>query len=159
ESSPLAQVSDLCFGKVLGAEVKGIGFQLVTLILLLIGIRLGEMRSTLTPARAEALRGILRSSTRDMRRPLEATLDPVRRLAARFAAAGHVLFLGCGPSFGTAVNGSARVLEAVGWNASAQDTEEWAHLDRWAEDRVSPSLLIAPPGPSRHRAIEIARAM
>jgi len=158
-TSPLAQASDLCFGKVPGAEMSGIGFQLVTLILLLIGTRLGELRGTLPPARAEALRGILRASTGDMRRTLAASLDPVRRLAERFADAGHVLFLGCGPSYGAAVNGSARVLEAVGWNASAQDTEEWAHLDRWAADRVSPSLLIAPSGPSRYRAMEIARAM
>jgi len=108
-SSPLAQASDLCFGKVPGAEMNGIGFQLVTLILLLIGIRLGEMRGSLTPARAEVLRGMLRASTEDMRRTLEASLDPVRRLAERFAAAGHVLFLGCGPSFGTAVNGSTSI--------------------------------------------------
>ena len=137
ETSPLAQASDLCFGKVSRAEVSGIGFQLVTLTLLLIGTRLGEMRGTLTPARAEALRGTLRASTGDMRRTLGASLDPVRRLAERFADAGHVLFLGCGPSYGTAVNGSARVLEAVGWNASAQDTEEWAHLDRRRRSRLA----------------------
>jgi glucosamine--fructose-6-phosphate aminotransferase (isomerizing) len=159
DTSPLAQASDLCFGKVSSAEANGIGFQLVTLILLLIGTRLGEIRGTLTPARAEALRGMLRASTGDMRRTLGASLEPVRRLAERFVDAGHVLFLGSGPSYGTAVNGSARILEAVGWNASAQDIEEWAHLDRWASDRVSPSVLIVPPGPSRHRAIEIARAM
>lgn len=159
ETSPLAKAADLCFGKLTKAEVSGIGFQLVALILLLIGIKLGELRGTVTPARADALRGMLRASTGDMRRTLAAALDPVRRLAERFSTAGHVLFLGCGPSYGAAVNGSARVMEAVGWNSSAQDIEEWAHLNRWAEDRVSPSLVIAPPGPSRHRAMEILRAM
>ena len=157
--SPLAELGDLRFAKPDTGPNEAAGYPITMLILHLIAVRLGELRGHLSAGRAAELRAELRAAPDDMRATLELCHDTARALGERFKDTAHVLFLGSGSHFGTAQNGAARVLEARGANATAQDVEEWVHLQRWVREKETPCVLIAPPGPSRDRAREVLDAL
>lgn len=158
-TSPLAGIAELCLTKPDTGSNEAAGYPITMLMLYLIAIKVAEMRHRLSVADASALRTRLAGAFGDMEQTLDQCITPARGLVERFIGANHVLFLSSGPTFGAAVNGSARIFEAVGLNSTAQDIEEWAHLNRWVEETDSPSFVIAPAGPSRDRAAEILRAM
>jgi len=158
-TSPLARIGELCFVKPETGGNEAAGYPITMLLLYLIAIKVAELRSRLSRAEASALRNQLAGAAGDMQQTLDQCMTQARELAKRFIGVNHVLFLSSGPTFGSAVNGSARILEAVGVNSAAQDIEEWAHLNRWVEETTSPCLIIAPGGPSRERAAEILDAM
>jgi hypothetical protein len=54
---------------------------------------------------------------------------------------------------------AAKILEAEGSFAQAQDLEEWVHLQRFLKRPGIPTFLIAPPGLSYSRAVEVARVI
>ncbi|VTU30200.1 SIS domain-containing protein [Variovorax sp. PBL-E5] len=157
--SPLAQLAERCILKPDTGGNEAAGYPITMLLLYLVAVRVAELRGRLGAAQADALRGRLARSADSMEQTLAQCIEPARALAHEFIGAEHALFLGTGPTYGSAVNGSARILEAVGINASAQDIEEWAHLDRWVEECSSPRLVIAPDGPGVERAGEILAAM
>ena len=160
ENSPLARLGDLRFinpGASNGHAAAG--YPMTMLTVYLIALRLGELLGTLAPERASELRRELQGAIASMEATLDACLPVARELGARYKDNRSFLFLGGGPHFGTALNSAARVMEAAGAHASAQDTEEWVHLQRWTRERDTPTFLIAPPGPSRSRAREVLDAM
>ena len=157
--SSLAELGDLRFVKPDTGPNEAAGYPITMLTLYLIAIRLGELRGHLSAGRAAELRAELRAAPDDMQATLDLCHDTARALGERFKDTAHVLFLGSGPHLGTAQNGAARVLEALGANATAQDVEEWVHLQRWVREKETPCLLIAPPGPSRDRAREVLDAL
>jgi len=157
--SPLATMSDASLVKPDTGGNEAAGYPVTMLMLYLLAVRIGELRGHLSRPHAATIRGQLAAAPDDMQRTLDACIEPAHSLAARHANAAHVLFLATGPTFGTAVNGSARIHEAVGINAAAQDIEEWAHLNRWVGEHESPTVVILPPGPVRERGIEIVDAM
>ncbi len=107
-----------------------------------------EGRLAALAARAEALKAALRAC--------EARLAPLARgtpLEAR------LLFLGAGPNLGTALFSAAKVVEAAGVPAGAQELEEWAHIDFFTADERALTFLLAPPGAALDRAREQLQAM
>jgi glucosamine--fructose-6-phosphate aminotransferase (isomerizing) len=158
-ASPLAQIGELCFVKPETGKNEAAGYPVTMLMLYLIAVKVAELRGCLSRAGASALRDQLAGAASDMKQTLDQCMTLARDLAERFIGANHVLFLSTGPTFGSAVNGSARILEAVGLNSAAQDIEEWAHLNRWVEETTSPCFVIAPGGPIRERTAEILSAM
>jgi len=158
-SSELAQLAHVHLTKPDTGGNEAAGYSVTMLLLYLVATRMAELRGTLSRADVEAVRAILSAAPDAMARTIDACATPARELARRHRDARHVLFLATGPAYASAVNGSARIHEAVGIHASAQDIEEWAHLDRWVDDRESPNVVIAPLGPCRERAHEIAVAM
>jgi glucosamine--fructose-6-phosphate aminotransferase (isomerizing) len=69
-----------------------------------------------------------------------------------------MMFLGSGPSYGTALFSAAKVVEAAGVFAIGQDLEEWAHVERFAYPSDMPVFIIAPPGKSHWRAVKLTKA-
>lgn len=156
--SPLANLGHLRFVNPTESPNEAAGYSTAMLTVFLIALRLGELLGSLTPAQADELRSEIRGSADDMEATLESCQAEARALAQQHGGLEHVLFLGSGPHFGTALNGAARVLETVGTFACAQDIEEWVHLHRFARAKV-PTFVIAPPGPSRERAQEVLDAL
>jgi glucosamine--fructose-6-phosphate aminotransferase (isomerizing) len=157
--SPMGRLSDLHLTKPDTGGNEAAGFPVTMLMLYLVALRIAEMRGRISTTDGASLRAALANAPDSMQLTLDRCAPLARALAERHVAATHVLFLGTGPAFASAVNGSARIHEAVGINASAQDIEEWAHLNRWVEERESPSLVIVPAGPGRERAAEVLAAM
>ena len=158
-ASSLGKLAERCLVKPDTGGNEAAGFPITMLMLYMTALEIGRATGRLSTRGAEALIEMLRRVPDDMRKTIKQSAPSARELAKRFGDVDHVLFLGSGPTFGTATNGSARVLEAAGIKASAQDIEEWVHLDRWVAERSSPIVVIAPMGPARDRAREVLDAM
>ncbi len=79
-----------------------------------------------------------------------------REVADLVAGARAMMTVGSGPSYGTALFGAAKLVEAAGVLAVGQDLEEWWHLERFALPADMPLFVIAPPGRSHWRAGDLA---
>ncbi|MFQ5922658.1 MAG: hypothetical protein ACE5M4_07415, partial [Anaerolineales bacterium] len=69
-----------------------------------------------------------------------------------------ILFLGSGPVRTAAMFAAAKVIEAAGQSASAQDVEEWAHLEYFSEPSRLPVWLLSAGGRASERELEIVEA-
>jgi len=69
-----------------------------------------------------------------------------------------ILFLGSGPIRGAAMFAAAKVIEAAGQSASAQELEEWAHLEYFNEPSRLPIWLLSAGGRASQREHEIEQA-
>ena len=124
--------------------------------MLLAAIQLGELQDRY--AREEAKR--LRRELVDLADAVDATTNAIqedcRKVADMIAASPVVVMLGSGPSYGTALYGAAKLIEAAGVFTMGQDLEEWWHVERFAYPVDMPVFVIAPPGRSHWRAQSVA---
>ncbi len=110
--------------------------------LLLMAIRIGEVRGTITTAQATAYR----NEILDMAEIIELTIQKndalVKSAVEDLQQASEFVFVGGGPNYGIALFSAAKVLEASGDPALGQDTEEWAHLQYFAREPLTPTCFI-----------------
>lgn len=123
--------------------------------LLLCAIRVGELRQLLTAAEADRWRQRLVAVADDMAAALEAADAPARQAAERLGDHEDWVFLGCGPSYATALFSAAKLVESCGANAWGQDIEEWGHIQFFNAKEHTPTCLIVPPGRSLDRTLEL----
>lgn len=149
---------ELSFPSPLPANLPGIqSFLACQLALMLLAIRLGEATNRLTAEQAAGARRELRSVAGMMTRFVESGRLPAASFVHNHAQAVCLEFLGSGPNFGTALFSAAKAIESAGSPASAQDIEEFHHLEFFERPRSSlPVVLFAPFGHSYSRAVEIA---
>ncbi|MEM6528421.1 MAG: SIS domain-containing protein, partial [Chloroflexota bacterium] len=124
--------------------------------LLLLAIRFGEIKGHYPQEEANTIRRELT----DLADLVEATIDradePAQELAQMWKDSPMIMVVGSGPSYGTAMFSAAKVVEAAGVFAVAQDLEEWAHVERFCYPNDMPVYIVAPPGKSHWRAVEVA---
>lgn len=125
------------------------------LLLLLSAIYIGECRGVLSPLHATDLRQALRMTAEMLDASLEETNSRAHMLAEQWRDATQCLVIGSGPSYGNALFSAAKLVEACGVHAIAQDLEEWAHIQFFLKSPQMPTILIAPPGRSLDRAVEL----
>lgn len=88
-----------------------------------------------------------------------ATRWPVgRETVERIAADLPVTYLGSGPAYGAAMFAAAKLIESAGRLAWAQDTEEWAHLEYFADPAELPVWLLTASGRAAVREQEVLDA-
>ena len=125
--------------------------------LLLIAIRIGEIKDRYHQAEANAMRRELI----DLAEVADATFKtmsvPAKEAAKALKDAEFMVFVGSGPSYGTALFSAAKVVEAAGTFAMGQDLEEWAHVERFTYPDDTPTFIIAPPGKGYWRAVDLAK--
>jgi glucosamine--fructose-6-phosphate aminotransferase (isomerizing) len=113
--------------------------------LYLMGIRLAEVLMCMTMDRA----GNLRHQLRDLANPLQSLPDEcepvIRKLSDKWNDFRLADVLGSGPGFGSASYAAAKLVEAAGVHATAQDIEEFHHLNYFvdAPDAV-PTVIFGP---------------
>jgi len=128
------------------------------LALYLLAIHIGLARRRLNKKEANALRREL-GETADLMEAVIAAGDATARKAVlAWEDATTYVYCGSGPNFGTALFSAAKLLEASGDTAVAQDMEEWAHLEYFAREPQTPTILISAGGRDLDRALEIAMA-
>ena len=135
----------------------GIRTYQASLVGMLLGaIQLGELQGRYAQEEAERLRRELV----DLADAVDATTNAIqtgcREAADMITASPVVVMLGSGPSYGTALYGAAKLIEAAGVFAMGQDLEEWWHVERFAYPVDMPVFVIAPPGRSHWRAESVA---
>jgi len=125
--------------------------------LALLAIRIGEIRGRYHNHEANAMRDEMAALSDVIAATAEANREVTIAAAQAFAASPTMVWLGSGPSFGTAMFSAAKVVEAAGQFAIGQDLEEWAHVERFIYPDDMPTFIIAPPGRSYGRAADLAR--
>ena len=133
--------------------IRSYTVQLVSL--LLCAMRIGELRQVLTPADGDGWRQRLVAVADGMEAAIRAADGPARRAAELLGDADDWVFLGSGPGYATALFSAAKLVESCGANAWGQDIEEWAHIQYFNAQERTPTCLIAPPGRSLDRAMEL----
>jgi len=128
------------------------------LALYLAAIQLGEHRGHLTKAAANKLRRELAHTAELMAHTIALSDKATRQAAEAWHDADQFVFCGAGPNYGTALFCAAKVLEASGDTAVAQDTEEWAHLQYYGRQVPTPTIFIGAGGRDESRALELVTA-
>ncbi len=166
--APLARTAETVFqttvpplpDELAGMVVPGVRSYLASQVALYsAAIRIGEVRGHLTTARADDLRRELAALAEVMAGTIAACEPRARELAADWAAdAGEFVFVAGGPLYGAAMFSAAKLLEASGDPAMAQETEEWAHLQYFTARQRTPTILLDAGGFDADRMAEVARA-
>lgn len=128
------------------------------LALYLCAIQLGEQRDHLNKATANKLRRELAHTAELMAQTIALSDKTTRQTAEAWHDADQFVFCGAGPNYGTALFSAAKVLEASGDTAVAQDTEEWAHLQYFGRQVTTPTVFIGAGGWDEGRALELVTA-
>lgn len=128
------------------------------LALYVTAIHLGQERGHLPQAQANKLRHELAALAEQMEATIAAADPAAHEATAAWHDAASFVFCGAGPNYGTALFSAAKILEASGDAAVAQDTEEWAHLNYFARETATPTFLLSAGGRDEDRALEIAEA-
>jgi glucosamine--fructose-6-phosphate aminotransferase (isomerizing) len=165
--APLAQSAEKVFqttvpplpDELKGMVVPGVRSYLASQVALYsAAIRIGEVRGHLTTAQADSLRAELLASTEIMEQTIRVCEPICRELVGQWKAAREFIFVGAGPLFGAAMFSAAKILEASGDSAMAQETEEWTHIQYFGEPASIPTLLLEANGFDSDRMAELARA-
>ena len=128
------------------------------LALFQLALRMGLLRGRLTQAAWLGLQQELDDAAGYMDATILSCDRPAADLVQLWADASHFVYCGSGPNYGTALFSSAKLLEASGDIALAQDMEEWSHLDYFSRDPATPTLLISAAARDDDRALEISTA-
>ena len=130
------------------------------LVLYLIAIRISEAKDIITTTKAHQLRSEIISTGDAIEATIEASRQSVVELAHKLMTQNHFVFVGHGPNYATAMFGAAKLLEAAGTHALAQDTEEWGHLQYFTNTDVdTPTFIVSPGSRSHTRTAEMLTPM
>lgn len=124
-----------------------------------VALRLGEVRRVISYKDGRTIRDYFMKAADIGEATHLSVSETVRQLAGDLKDAPGFIFLGGGPNLGSAMFGAAKILEAEGGFAQAQDLEEWVHLQRFLKRNGVPTFMIAPPGLGYRRAVEVARVI
>lgn len=96
------------------------------------------------------------TSVTNLVRTSYSNLERLTALAHRFQEKEVFAFIGAGPNYGTACLSAAKLFEQPHLVGVVHHLEEWAHLGLFAtRSNGFPVFVLAPPGASRDRALEI----
>ncbi len=124
--------------------------------LFLLAIRIGELKDRYHQTVANGMRQEIGQLADVMAATIAANHEPAKQAAQAFSGASYTVFLGSGPSYGTALFSAAKIIESANEFAVGQDLEEWAHVENLAYPDDAPTFIIAPAGRSHWRAVGIA---
>ena len=132
EASPLALHSSRIvkmeipsFASAPGTRTYGVSL----LALLLLAIRIGEVRGRYTMDHAGALRADILAQASALAEALPAMDASVSRIYGAWEGIEAWDFTGAGPDYGSAWYGHAKIFEAAGQYAMHINSEEWLHLN------------------------------
>jgi glucosamine--fructose-6-phosphate aminotransferase (isomerizing) len=121
-------------------------------------LRIGEVRGHLTTAEADARRADLRGLADVVQQTIQVAEPICRDLVQRWSAEREFVFVGGGPLFAAGMFSAAKILEASGDPALAQETEEWTHIQYFGAHPTTPTVLLCADGFDADRMAEAARA-
>ncbi len=142
-----------------GLVIPGVRSYLTSQVtLVLIAVRIAEVRGTLSPDQAKAARAEIRGLSQTLAQTIRDCAQPAMEMVRETMDAREFVYAGSGPNFGTALSSAAKMLEASGDPAVGQDMEEWAHLQYFAREKTTPTILITAGDRDLSRAEEVAVA-
>jgi glutamine---fructose-6-phosphate transaminase (isomerizing) len=127
--------------------------------LLLLAIRIGELKDRFHQDVANAMRQEIAGLADVVEATIQACKGPAIQAAAALKDSPMMIVVGSGPSYGTAMFSAAKSVEAAAIFAAGQDLEEYWHVERFALPANIPTFVIAPPGKSHWRAVDLMDTM
>lgn len=124
--------------------------------LIALAIRIGEARGRLSKDDVTRLHQEILSLAKPIDDLAMSSAAVAQQAAQQFHNNSFISFVGSGPSLGSALFSSAKVVEIAGLYSVAQDLEEWAHVEGLAYPLNYPVYLVAPTGKSTWRAEKLA---
>ena len=128
-------------------------------VLYALALRAGELSGRLLSAEADARVRLVAGQSAVAARTIELADVPAAELGRATPAETPIRILGAGPSYGTALFGRAKLIEAARVPAEACELEEWAHEEFFCTGPGSLTLVLAPAGASADRAAEQLQAI
>lgn len=139
--------------------VPGVRTYLINFVaLLLIAVRIGEVRGHIVFQRAANIRQEILGLAEAIETTITLCDEKSQKLAAKWKNNTDIVFTGSGPNYATALFSAAKLMEATGDNAIGQDTEEWAHLQYFCKRSKTPTFIICAGDRDLSRAVEVAKA-
>lgn len=121
-----------------------------------LALRIGEAKQRISADELQTQFDLIASTAdvadRTIGLPKEKYLEPVEALKGK----SFFSYVGSGPSFASAYFSSAKLVEAAGVFSTAQDLEEWVHIEHHAYPINYPIYMVAPGGASYDRAEKLA---
>ncbi len=140
-------------------SAPGVRSYFVSLLsLLLLAIRIGEVKSQITMDAANSYRQEIRALSSTLQESL-AHIDQEMLAIAKSWQGFHCFeFVGAGADYASAWYGHAKILEATGKYAMYVNTEEWLHLNFFIRDvnKTGTVLVVDKNTSSLSRALEVA---
>lgn len=137
---------------------NGVRSYLVSMLsLLLVGIRIGEVKLRYTMDSSQRYRDEMRRYAEEFEKYLEGIDLQVLMSAERNIGQCSFEFLGSGGNYGTAWFSHAKIVEATGDFASFNDAESWMHVDCFSREIDKRCLILFSNagGPDRSRVEEV----
>ena len=130
-------------GENAGIPIPGVRSYVASqLALHLCAIQLGEIQGHLTKTAANKLRHKIANLGEAIAHTI-AHCDPITHAVSEaWGDATQFHFCGAGPNHGTALFSAAKIAEASGDPATAQESEEWAHIEYFAKQENTPTFFI-----------------
>ena len=126
--------------------------------LLLVALHFGEQRGHLSTTDVAHYRQLIESLPDKMQETLLLNEETAAQLAQDWLDASEFVFCGSGPTYAAALFSAAKMLEASGDSALAQDMEEWAHLQYFAKNADTPTFILTAGERDLTRAREVVTA-
>lgn len=133
-------------------------FLVPTAALMMLAARMGVLKESLSPADETRILNELRSQSDVMKTAFDSCSVQLRSFGQLCAdCGGRIELLGAGPCRGAVDFAVSKILEAQGYDARSQDTEEFAHQTFFLMDTDRlPTVLVMPSGSrSLPRSLEI----
>jgi glutamine---fructose-6-phosphate transaminase (isomerizing) len=162
-SSPLAKSAD----KIIQCNIKKLprspgvaSFRVSLLAMYLLGIHFAEVMGNISQKEAMKLRDELKKIPDIISTCINENNDKAKEFAQEMKEAKHFTIIGDGPNYASAQFSAAKIIEAVGLIAVAQNTEEWAHL-QYFEDAYQkiPTIVITSNHRGYNRVLELLPPM
>jgi glutamine---fructose-6-phosphate transaminase (isomerizing) len=119
-----------------------------------LALRAGELAGSLGTAAVDERLHLIEREAEATARTIELAGPTAERLGRELPEGVKIDVVGGGPSFGTALFGRAKLIEAAHGLGGAHELEEWAHEEFFCTGPGTVTVVIAPPGASTDRAVE-----
>lgn len=135
------------------------------LAIMCFAIALGKERGVLDDDGVKSIFAYIKEMGEAMKLTVSNNFDLIRKYIAAYNSPENpnkikiFHILGSGPNWGTAQFGSMKLLEASGFDSVPQGIEEWAHTQYFTTKLGTHTVVIAPKGGARGRALEILQAV
>jgi glucosamine--fructose-6-phosphate aminotransferase (isomerizing) len=135
------------------------------LALMCFAIALGKEKGVLNDEDVREIFAYITELGEAMKLTVKNNFDLIRKYLVAYNEEGNsnrikiFHILGSGPNWGTALFGSMKLLEASGFDSIPQGVEEWAHTQYFTTKPGTHTVVLAPKGGSRSRALEILQAV
>lgn len=136
-------------------------YQTSVLALLLLAIRIGEVRGKYTMDKAMEMRLEIPNQANILKNMFSEMDERIGSIAKKWVEFSVFDFAGAGFDYAAAWYGHAKVMEALGLPATQINSEEWLHLNFFMRDveKIGTVLIANTTNPSHSRNLELVRHM